>query len=149
MVDDPEQSTLEAAANTSTGLTDADLRGAMLGSLRLLAVLAAVVTALFWWKRGWQSGALVLIGAGISGASLWEWLRLITLFNESMDAGKTRRPMGLTLVGFFLRVGLTIAILYVSLKYLNGSAFALAIGLGLGVVSLTIEALRLLNRWTR
>ena len=134
---------------TSTGLTDLDLRQAMLGSLRLLAILAALVTALFWWKRGWQSGVLVLIGAGISGASLWEWLRLITLFNESMDAGKIKRPMGLTLAGFFLRVGLTIAVLYVSLKYLNGTAFALAIGLGLGVLSLTVEALRLMNRWSR
>jgi len=149
MVGNPERSTIDEAANTSTGLTDADLRGAMVGSLRLLAALASVATALFWWKRGWQSGALVFIGAAISAASLWEWLRLITLFNESMDAGKTRRPMGLTLVGFFLRVGLTIAMLYVSLKYLNGTAFALAIGLGLGIVSLTIEALRLLNRRTR
>ncbi len=149
MIHHQEPTTSDDAANTSTGLTDADLRGAMLGSLRLLAGLAMIVTALFSWKRGWQSGALVLIGAGISGASLWEWLRLITLFNESMDHGKTRRPMGLTLVGFFLRVGLTIAVLYVSLKYLDGSAFALAIGLGLGIVSLTIQALRLLNRWTR
>jgi hypothetical protein len=149
MTEDSEHPTLEAAANTSTGLTDADLRGAMLGSLRLLAVLAAVVTAVFWWKLGWQSGALVLIGAGISGASLWEWLRLITLFNETMDKGKARRPMGLTLAGFFLRVGLTIAVLYVSLKFLNGTAFGLAIGLGLGILSLTIEALRLLNRWTQ
>ncbi len=91
MIHHQEPTTSDDAANTSTGLTDADLRGAMLGSLRLLAGLAMIVTALFSWKRGWQSGALVLIGAGISGASLWEWLRLITLFNESMDHGKTRR----------------------------------------------------------
>lgn len=149
MPENPENPADNAVENTSTGLTDADLRGAMLGSLRLLAGLAVLVTAIFWWKRGWQSGALVLIGAGISGASLWEWLRLISVFNETMDAGRTKRPLGLTLTGFFLRVGLTIVILYVSLKYLNGSAFALATGLGLGVLSLTVEALRLVNRWSR
>jgi hypothetical protein len=39
-------------------------------------------------------------------------------------------------------------VLYVSLKYLNGSVFALAAGLGLGVLSLTIESLKLMKRWT-
>ena len=40
--------------------------------------------------------------------------------------------MALVLLGFFLRLGLTVVVLYVSLKYLNGSVYALAAGLGLG-----------------
>jgi hypothetical protein len=56
--------------------------------------------------------------------------------------------MGLILAGFFLRLGLTVVVLYVSLKYLNGTVFALAAGLGLGVLALTVEALRLMKRWT-
>ena len=130
------------------GLTDADFRRTMLASLRLLTVLAAVATALFWWKSGWQSAMLLVIGALISAASLWEWLRLMTAVMERMDAGGKARPMGMVLAGFFLRLGLTVVVLYVSLKYLNGTVFALAAGLGLGVVSLTIEGLRLMKRWT-
>ena len=132
----------------NAGLTDEDFRGTMLASLRLLVVLAAVVAALFWWRNGWQGGLLVVIGAGIAAASLWEWLRLMTAVNEQMDRGQAARPMGLILAGFFLRLGLTVVVLYASLKYLNGTALALAAGLGLGVVSLTVEALRLMKRWT-
>jgi hypothetical protein len=132
----------------TSGLTDEDFRNTMLASLRLLAVLCALFVALFWWKSGWRSAVLVVVGAGISAASLWEWLRLMTAVNQQMDRGATAKPMGLILTGFFLRLGLTVVVLYVSLKYLNGSVFALASGLGLGVVSLTIEALKLMKRWT-
>ena len=137
-----------ASSKWTAGLSDQDLRNTMLQSLRLLAVLAVFVTALFWWKSGWRSAILVIVGAAISAASLWEWLRLMTAVNQQMDAGATPRPMGLILTGFFLRLGLTVAVLYASLKYLNGTVFALAAGLGLGVISLTIEAVRLMKRWT-
>ncbi len=135
-------------ARWTSGLSDADVREAMLKSLRLLGVLCPLAMALFWWKAGWRSGALVLIGSAISAASLWEWMRLISLMNDQMDAGSNARPMGFTLVGFFLRLGLTVAVLYGSLRYLHGSVLALAVGLLLGIFSLTIEALRLLKRWT-
>lgn len=120
----------------------------MLAALRLLAMLAIATAAIFWWRSDWRSAALVLIGAAIAAASLWEWLRLMTAVNQQMDAGATPRPMGLLLTGFFLRLGLTLVVLYGSLKYLRGNAFALAAGLGLGVISLTIEALRLTKRTT-
>ena len=136
-------------SQTSVGMTDLDLRRTMLASLRLLAILSLVVAVLFWWRMNWQSGALVIIGSAISAASLWEWLRLMTAINQRMDAGgQTPRPMGLVLVGFFTRLGLTIVALYASLKYLHGTAFALAAGLGLGVLALTVEALRLMKRTT-
>ncbi len=132
----------------TTGLSDADVRQAMVSSLRLLGILCVLAVALFWWKGGWASGLLVLVGAAISAASLWEWMRLISLVNEAMDAGQNAKPTGLTVAGFVLRLGLTVAVLYVSLRYLHGSVFALAAGLLLGILSLTIEALRLLKRWT-
>jgi len=137
----------------TAGLSDADLRNTMLAAMRLLAVLAVLVLALFWWKSGWQSGLLVAIGAAISGASLWEWMRLMTAVNVAMDLavkdqGATPRPMGMILTGFFLRLGLTLAVLYASLKYLHGTVFALAAGIGLGVFSLTVEAVKLMKRWT-
>jgi hypothetical protein len=141
-------------SQTSVGITDADVRATMLASIRLLAVLAVVAAALFWWKSGWQSALLVVIGAVIASASLWEWLRLMTALNKSMDARPDRAssktmPMGAILFGFFFRLGLTVVILYASLKYLQGTVFALAAGIGLGLFSLTIEALRLMKRWTQ
>ena len=132
----------------TTGLTDQDFRDTMLRSMRLLAILAAFATAFFWLKFNWSSAVLLVVGAAISAASLWEWLRLMTAVNQQMDAGSTPRSMGLILTGFFLRLGLTVVVLYASLKYLHGTVFALAAGLGLGVLSLTIESLRLMKRWT-
>jgi hypothetical protein len=133
-------------SHTSTGLTDADVRNTMLTAIRLLAVLAVVAAALFWWRAGWQSALLLLVGAAISCTSLWEWLRLMTAINARMDAGATPRPMGMILFGFFLRLGLTVVVLYGSLKYLHGTVLALAAGLGLGLLSLVFEASRLLRR---
>jgi len=131
------------------GLTDADFTRTMIAALKLLAVFTVVAAALFWWKSSWQSAALLLVGAAISAASLWEWLRLMTAVMEHMDVGGKARPIGPVLVGFFLRLGLTVVVLYVSLKYLDGTVFALAAGLGLGVFSLSVEGIRLMNRWTQ
>ena len=128
--------------------TDADFRRTMLNALRLLALITVVAAPLVWWKLGWQSAALLLIGAAISGSGLWEWLRLMTAVMVRMDGGGKARPMGMVLFGFFLRLGLTVVLLYVSLKVLNGSVYALAAGLALGVFALTIEGLRLMKAWT-
>ncbi len=125
--------------------TDADFKRTMWSALRLLGVITVVAVPLVWWKMGWQSAVLLVVGALISGSGLYEWLRLMTAVMARMDAGGTARPMGMVLVGFFLRLGLTIVVLYVSLKVLNGSVYALAAGLVLGVFALTSEGLRLMK----
>ncbi len=140
--------------NMLANFSDADFRRTMLSALRLLAILAVVLAALVAWKLGWQSAALLLVGAAISAAGLWEWLRLMTVVMERMDAGsvdktdKKVRPLGMVLVNFFLRLGLTVVVLYVSLKLLHGSVYALAGGLVLGVFALSIEGIRLMKAWT-
>jgi hypothetical protein len=128
--------------------SDADFKRTMLSALRLLVVVTVVALPLVWWKMGWQSAVLLLVGALISGTGLWEWLRLMTAVMVRMDGGAKARPMGMVLVGLFLRLGLTVVLLYVSLKILNGSVYALAAGLALGVFSLTVESLRLMKAWT-
>ena len=133
---------------TMDSFTDADFKRTMRSALRLLALITVVAAPLIWWKLGWQSAALLLVGAAISGSGLWEWLRLMTAVMVRMDAGAKARPMGMVLFGFFLRLGLTVVLLYVSLKLLNGSVYALAAGLALGVFALTIEGLRLMKAWT-
>jgi len=135
-------------SKTPLGMTDDDVRDAVLASIRLLAILSVAGAALFWWGKNWQSAVLLIVGAAISLTSLWEWLRLMTAINQRMDKGKSPRPMGMILFGFFARLGLTLAVLYVSLKFLHGTVLALAAGLGLGLVSLSIEAFRLLKRTT-
>jgi hypothetical protein len=56
--------------------------------------------------------------------------------------------MAPVLIGFFLRLAVALVLLYVSLKFLHGSVFALIAGLALGVAALSIEGLRLLKSWT-
>jgi hypothetical protein len=128
--------------------TDEDFKRTMLGAIRLMGIAAVVVAPLLWWKLGWASAALFLVGALISGSGLWEWLRLMTAVMARMDMGGVAKPMGMVLLGFFLRLGLTVVVLYVSLKVLDGSVFALAGGLALGVFALSVEGLRLMKAWT-
>ena len=133
---------------TSGNFSDADFSRTMMRALRLLAVVTVVAVPVVWWKMGWQSAALLVVGAVISGSGLYEWLRLMTAVMARMDGGEAARPMGAILTVFFLRMGLTLVVLYVSLKLLNGSIYALAAGLVLGVFSLSIESLRLVKAWT-
>jgi hypothetical protein len=133
---------------TMDTLTDADFKRTIWSALRLMVVVAVVAAPLVWWKMGWQSAVLLVVGAAISGAGLFEWLRLMTAVMVRMDGGERARPMGMVLFGFFLRLGLTVVLLYVSLKFLNGSVYALAGGLALGVFALSVEGLRLMKAWT-
>jgi hypothetical protein len=54
----------------------------------------------------------------------------------------------MVLIGFFLRLAGAVVLLYVSLKLLHGSVYALATGLALGVFALAVEGLRLIKAWT-
>jgi hypothetical protein len=137
--------------------SDADFRRTILRALRLLLVLTLVALPVVWWRGGgWRSGMELVVGAAISGSGLWEWLRLLTALMRRMDAsppnadGTTKKQgsMGLLLFGFFLRLAVVVAVLYASLRFLEGSVIALAVGLGLGVVALTVEGLRLVKAWT-
>ena len=129
-------------------LTDADFKQTIWKALRLMVIVTVVAVPLVWWKMGWQSALLLVVGALISGSGLFEWLRLMTAVMARMDSGGKAKPMGMVLVGFFLRLGVAVVLLYVSLKYLNGSVYALAAGLALGVFALAVEGLRLMKAWT-
>ncbi len=129
-------------------LSDEDFRRTVVRAMRLLGVVTAAAVPVLWWKMGWATAALLLVGAVISGTGLWEWLRLMTAVMARMDGGERARPLGPVLLGFFLRLGGTVVLLYGSLKLLDGSVYALAAGLGMGVFALTVEALRLMQAWT-
>ena len=134
-------------SKTTDTLTDADVRNTMLAAIRLLAILSAVAAALFWWRSGWPSALLLVVGAAISSTSLWEWLRLMTAINERMDAGATPRPMGMILFGFFAPAwGLPWWFSMLVLSICTERFWLSLAGLGLGLISLSIEAFRLLKR---
>jgi len=134
--------------NALKNYSDEDVRRTVMNALRLVIIATVIAGPLVWWKFGWSTALLLVVGAGISGSGLWEWRKLMTSMMAYMDAGGEAKPIGPVLAGFFLRLGLAIAVLYVSLKFLDGSVYALAVGLGLGVLALTIEALRLVKAWT-
>jgi hypothetical protein len=128
--------------------SDEDVRRSVLTAVKIVVVVTVVALPLVWWKAGWSSAVLLLVGSVISGSGLWEWRKLMTSMMAYMDAGGEAKPMASVLIGFFLRLGAAVAVLYVSLKYLDGSVYALAAGLGMGVLALTIEGIRLAKAWT-
>lgn len=128
--------------------TDEDFRRTILRAMRLVAIATVLGALLLWWKLGWQSAALLAVGGLISGSGLFEWLRLMGALSARMDAGAQARPLGPVLTTFLLRLALAVGLLYVSLKFLHGSVFALIAGLALGVAALSIEGLRLVRSWT-
>ena len=138
----PESDPLPESASA---MTDDDLRGMLRRALRTVAILAAVLFLVFSFTLGWQTGLLLLAGAVISFTGIWEWRSLALAVFARLDNQQQARPMGRTLVMFFLRLGMAIAILYVSLRCLHGSLYALLAGLGLAVIALSFEALRYLR----
>jgi len=139
---------------TLDAFTDDDARRSIGNAVRMVAIAAVLGVPLLWWKLGWASAALFAVGALISGSGLFEWLRLMSALMASMAAAEAAnspalaRPLAPVLIGFFLRLFVAVAVLYVSLKYLQGSVFALAAGLALGAAALLVEGLRLVRSWT-
>ena len=129
----------------SPNMTDQDFRSLLGRALRVVAILTPILFAVFTFTLGWQTGLLFLAGAVISWTGIWEWRslseRIFAHLDNRREPGTTRR----TLVLFFLRLGLAIALLYVSLRCLHGTVYALVTGLGLAVLALTFEAVRFLR----
>ncbi len=132
-------------SSTFLDFSDADLKAALIRAIRLTAILASVLFVVLAITIGWQSGALLLVGALISASGLWEWQRLIQAINARLDQQQNPRPMWPVLISFFLRLLVAAGLLYGSLKCFHGSVFALVAGLALAIVGLSIEAVRLLK----
>ncbi|HEX4037369.1 MAG TPA: ATP synthase subunit I [Acidobacteriaceae bacterium] len=126
-------------------MTDADFREMLRRAMRTVVILAPILFVVFTLTMGWQSGVLLLSGAVISWTGLHEWRRLALAIFARLDNQQAAGAMSRTLVLFFLRLAMAVAILYVSLRCLNGNVYALVAGLGLAVVALSIEAVRLLR----
>ena len=86
-------------------LSDADFKRTIMNALRLLGILTAIAAPLLYWKLGWKSAVLLLVGVVISGSGLWEWLRLMTAVMARMDAGASRQAAGDGAAGILPAVG--------------------------------------------
>lgn len=136
----------DPALSTAGSMTDEDLQQMLRRAMRTVIILALLLFVFLWLTMGWQSGLLEIAGAVISYTGVREWRTLARLVSSTLDNRPAPSPMGRTLGMFFLRLALVGGILYVSLRCLNGSVYALVAGIGLAVVALSIEALRLLRQ---
>ncbi len=125
--------------------SDAELARLLRRAARLTAVLGALLALGTGVALGWGSGGLLAVGAVISVASIFEWARLIRLFNARMDAQRMPRGAALSVAFFLLRLLFFAAAIYGSLKFLHGSVFSLIGGLALAVLALVWEALQVLR----
>jgi uncharacterized membrane protein len=126
------------------GLTDQGLDALLKRAIRntlILGLLAALVLGI---ASGWHNAAMLATGALISAASILEWQRLIRLLNAKLDRKEVPRGAAMVAVFFVLRLTVFAAVIYGSLKCFHGSVVALLCGLGLAVLVMVWEAIRLL-----
>jgi hypothetical protein len=107
----------------------------------ILGVIASVVLLV---ASGWRNASMLMVGALISAASIFEWQRLARVIRAKLDAEKTPRSAPAVVVFFILRLVLYGGAIYVSLNCLQGSAVALLCGLGLAALTILWQALRVL-----
>jgi hypothetical protein len=148
MSNDDVQTMTEPNASTLSDFTEQDLKTTFTHALRWVAILGVAGIVVTWLAIGWRSAVLFLVGAAIAATGLYESQRLMLAVLSRFDEGRQGKPIAGVLIWFFLRLILAGVVLYVSLRSLEGSVYALCAGLGLAVVALTIESIRLLRAWT-
>ena len=133
--------------------SDQDLRLVLNRALRSVAIAIAVGIPVIWIAWGWRSMVMFLVGGAIAATGILEWRQLMSAVLERLDLGEGSsqgkpKPLGGVLFWFFIRIVAAAAVLYVSLRSLDGKVAALLIGLALALAALLIEALRLLRGWS-
>jgi hypothetical protein len=126
-------------------LTDEGLEALLKRAIRNTLIVGLVAALALWKGSGWRNAAMLATGTIISAASIFEWGRLIRLINAKLD--QKQAPKGTVMAAVFFVVRLLVfgGAIYGSLRGIRGSAVALLCGLGLAVVALVWEALRLLR----
>lgn len=146
---EPETTQPEASEPETAGplaeLTDAGLEAMLRRALYITLAIGLVGALAVWKASGWRDGAMLAAGALISASSISEWRRLIRLINAKLDRKQAPRGAVLAIVFFLFRLVIFAAVIYLSLKCFHGSVLALCGGLGLAVLALVWEALRLLR----
>ena len=125
--------------------SDADLEALLNRAVRIIVVVGVLAALVLWKASGWRDGAMLAVGAAISTASIYEWKRLVRLINAALDKQKLPGGTAMVVAFFLLRLFVFAGVLYGSLKWFNGSVVALLCGLGLAILALLWESVRLLR----
>jgi hypothetical protein len=126
-------------------LTDQGLEALLRRAIRITLILGLLAALVVWKAAGWRNAAMLATGTLISAASTWEWRRLVRFINTKMDQKQVPRGAGLAFLFFVLRLIVFAGAIYGSLKCFQGSVAALLCGLGLAVLAMVWEAVRLLR----
>ncbi len=126
-------------------LSDAGLQALLKRSIRITVIVGALAALVLWKAAGWRDAAMLATGAAISAASIMEWRRLVRFLNSKLDHQQVPRGTAVSAVLFVLRLGVFGGAIYGSLKCFRGSVVALLCGLGLAVVAMLWEVVRLLR----
>lgn len=127
------------------GLTDAGLDALLRRAMRITLIIGLLGALAVWKAAGWRNAAMLAAGTLISAASIAEWRRLIRFLNAKLDQKRAPRGAGVAVVFFLLRLAIFAGVIYGSMKCFQGSVVALLCGLGLAVLAMVWEALRLLR----
>ena len=122
-----------------------DLDAMLWRAMRNTLILGGIAAVAVLIGAGRRSAAMLMIGALISAASIWEWQRLTRLINAKLEKQKTPASAPVVVLFFVLRLTVFAGVIYGSLKFLDGSVAALLCGLALSLVTIGWEAMRLLR----
>jgi uncharacterized membrane protein len=123
----------------------ADPEAMLRRAYRNILILGTVVSIVLWIASGWRNAAMLAAGAAVSAASTYEWRRLVRVINATLDNQQAPKGTAIALVFFAVRLIVFGAVIYVSLKYIQGSAIALLCGLGLALLAMVWEGIRLIR----
>ncbi len=126
-------------------ITQQDLDAMLKRALRNTLILGMISALAVLVGAGWRSAAMLATGTLISAASIWEWQRLVRVINARMDKQKTPTSAPVVVLFFVLRLTVFAGVIYGSLKCFHGSVVALLLGLGLAVLTIGWESIRLLR----
>lgn len=126
-------------------LTHEDLQAMLRRALWITAILGVLASGAVANGSNWRNGAMLLTGAVISAASIWEWGHLVRIANARMDKQRTPTSAAAVVTFFVLRLIVFAGVIYGSLKCFHGSVVALLCGLALAVMTVGWEAIRLLR----
>jgi hypothetical protein len=126
-------------------LTDEALEQMLRRALWSTVVLGLLASGAVWIGSNWRNAAMLATGAAISSASVLEWRHLVRVFNARMDKQRTPGSAAAVVIFFVIRLAVFAGAIYGSLKCFQGSVVALLCGLGLAVMTVGWEVIRLLR----
>jgi hypothetical protein len=137
--------------------SEQDLRTVLNRALRSVLVALILGMPVIWFVWGWRSMLLFVVGGAIAATGILEWRQLMSAVLARFDPAPNpdgsgtpapQRPIRGVIFWFVVRLVAAAALLYVSLRSLDGKVAALLLGLALAVFALLIEAIRLLRDWS-